>query len=732
MASGATVAEHRQRIVRAALLVVATGASWNSLIRDGSSLRLVLAAAVGLLIGLQFGGVRGWRTRGVVVALAIGGLAVLTAGSAGGGVVGSGWSARGVALREAGRVFGHGAFPTPTSAGILGVELGLLMVTAVVAALACRRSLTAVGATLAAVAYAWTLAPPAHPLPSGAILACALLVSVGGPGPERVRIAAGLVLAGVALAASVPLVSTASLVNWRTWSFTGGPAPASSVISFDQRYGQLDWPATPTVVLRVSAPLALPMRAAVLPTFADGRFTFDPNSPDDPLTVQGDRIILDAGASGGIEQRVTYSGSESAVVLAGGRPTSLSGPFKNATASTKDGAIRISPTLSSGSQYVVTTTSPDPGIAALASAAPLPADSADLQLDARTRVSIPAWRPGSRTLPARRFGVYSPVAELAGRTAAGATNEYEVVVRTEALLRERFEYREQPPTPVGDTPWLVDFVATTHQGFCQQFAGAMALMLRMDGIPARVAVGFTAGVPDSSGADYVIVDRDAHSWVEVFFPGYGWLPFDPTPGRSAPNRASVSSFGYSLKGLKLPSFGAPLPSRPVRPVRPGSAATTTPIPPTSPPGALAPPQHGTALWPWLIGLAGLMVPLFPGGVKYLRRRRRRLSGSATARTLAAGHEVSDLLRDLALPEPGGATGTERAAALHRRTGISAEAFYRCLGRARFGGGDVSETDADTAWAAHDELRAALRSGSSWPRWVAGLATPRSLRPPSLP
>lgn len=711
-------------------MVAATGVGWSSLIRDGSLLRLVLAAVVGLLIGLQFGGVRGWRARGGAMVLALAGLVVLTAGSAGGGVVGSGWSARGVALRAAGRVFGHGAFPTRISAGILGVELGVLIVTAVVAALACRRTLTAVGATLGVVAYAWTLAPPTHPLLNGAILAAALLAAVGGPGPARVRIAAGLSLAGVALAASVPLVSTASLVNWRTWSFTGGPAPASSVISFDQRYGQLDWPATPTVVLRVSAPLALPMRAAVLPNFADGRFTFDPNSPDDPLTVQGDRIILDAGASGGIQQRVTYTGAESAVVLAGGRPTSLSGPFKNATASTKDGAIRISPTLSSGSQYVVTTTSPDPGIAALASAAPLPAGSADLQLDGRTRVSVPAWRPNTRRLPAGRFGVYSPVAELAGRAAAGAANEYEVVVRTEALLRERFDYREQPPTPVGDTPWLVDFVATTHQGFCQQFAGAMALMLRMDGIPARVAVGFTAGVPDSSGKDYVIVDRDAHSWVEVFFPGYGWLPFDPTPGRSAPNRASVSSLGYSLKGLTLPSFGASLPARPVRPERPAPPAATTPIPPTSPPGA--PPKNGTAWWPWLLGLVGLSMPLLPGGVKYLRRRRRRRSGSATARALAAGHEVSDLLRDLALPEPAGGTGTACAAALHRRTGISAEAFYRCLGRARFGGSDVSETDADAAWVAHDELRDALRSGSSWPRWAAGLMTPRSLRPPSLP
>ena len=59
----------------------------------------------------------------------------------------------------------------------------------------------------------------------------------------------------------------------------------------------------------------------------------------------------------------------------------------------------------------------------------------------------------------------------------------------------------------------------------------MALMLRYLGIPARVAAGFSSGIYDEERKQWTVYDRDAHTWVEVWFNGYGWLPFDPTPGR---------------------------------------------------------------------------------------------------------------------------------------------------------------------------------------------------------
>ena len=61
----------------------------------------------------------------------------------------------------------------------------------------------------------------------------------------------------------------------------------------------------------------------------------------------------------------------------------------------------------------------------------------------------------------------------------------------------------------------------------------MALLLRMAGIPARVVTGFSTGATDTKTGEYIVRDFDAHSWVEVYYPGWGWITFDPTPGRLA-------------------------------------------------------------------------------------------------------------------------------------------------------------------------------------------------------
>jgi hypothetical protein len=83
--------------------------------------------------------------------------------------------------------------------------------------------------------------------------------------------------------------------------------------------------------------------------------------------------------------------------------------------------------------------------------------------------------------------------------------------------------------PLVISPPLVGFVTQTREGYCQFFAGAMALMLRYLGIPARVAVGFAGGTYSAKAHAWLVTDREAHAWVEVWFKGYGWLPFDPTP-----------------------------------------------------------------------------------------------------------------------------------------------------------------------------------------------------------
>ena len=125
---------------------------------------------------------------------------------------------------------------------------------------------------------------------------------------------------------------------------------------------------------------------------------------------------------------------------------------------------------------------------------------------------------------------YEPMWTEARRLTAKAGSPYEATVTIERWLRTvgGFQYDEHPPYS-GPAPPLVDFLERTKLGYCQQFAGTMALMLRYLGIPARVAVGFTSGT--WKDGKWTVTDHDAHAWVEAWFAGYGWLTFDPTPGR---------------------------------------------------------------------------------------------------------------------------------------------------------------------------------------------------------
>ena len=120
-----------------------------------------------------------------------------------------------------------------------------------------------------------------------------------------------------------------------------------------------------------------------------------------------------------------------------------------------------------------------------------------------------------------------------------ADNEWDATAAVESYLRSKpFKY-SQTTVYTGAEPVLAQFLLTKHSGYCQMYSGAMALVLRLHGIPARVVVGFTTGLQSPQGP-YVVTDHDAHSWVETYFPGWGWQEFDPTPTRHLPSGASMS------------------------------------------------------------------------------------------------------------------------------------------------------------------------------------------------
>jgi transglutaminase-like putative cysteine protease len=199
---------------------------------------------------------------------------------------------------------------------------------------------------------------------------------------------------------------------------------------------------------------------------------------------------------------------------------------------------------------------------------------------------------------------------------------------------------------------LERFLFETRRGYCEQFAGAFAAMARAIGLPARVAVGFTPGEQDDEGVFHVR-GLNAHAWPEVFLSGYGWVAFEPTPGRGIPNAE-----GYTG-----------IPEQQATPADPTTATTRPPTetttPPTSAPGSQEEPitepdevsgagaDDGPAVPPWLgrAALVALIPAVALGGwwaaLELIRRRRRARRRAAAAtpakRVLVTWAEVSEAL-----------------------------------------------------------------------------------------
>jgi transglutaminase-like putative cysteine protease len=135
-----------------------------------------------------------------------------------------------------------------------------------------------------------------------------------------------------------------------------------------------------------------------------------------------------------------------------------------------------------------------------------------------------------------------------------------------------FKYSLNPNVP-DTTAGLIEFLTRTRRGYCQQFAVAMAMLARMVGIPSRIAVGYTAGASRANGS-WTVSTADAHAWPELYFPGSGWLRFEPTPGGGDGGQATAVEPAYAQTASSGPgSNGTPRPAPGISPgVRSGSAS----------------------------------------------------------------------------------------------------------------------------------------------------------------
>ena len=158
----------------------------------------------------------------------------------------------------------------------------------------------------------------------------------------------------------------------------------------------------------------------------------------------------------------------------------------------------------------------------------------------------PGSGPNSAAARILEHSRYARMYRESQRLTAGEATPYDAVKAVEKWLQDNYSYSERVPTrPLP----LNGFLYEDERGYCQQFSGTMALMLRMAGIPSRVAAGFSPGSYNKDTREYRVRDLDAHSWVEVWFTGIGWVPFDPTPpispaeSQSAATAASAAASG---------------------------------------------------------------------------------------------------------------------------------------------------------------------------------------------
>lgn len=176
----------------------------------------------------------------------------------------------------------------------------------------------------------------------------------------------------------------------------------------------------------------------------------------------------------------------------------------------RNGALRLDSTLTPGTVYSV--------ISSRGAATPRELRQAEMD-DLLPRIEQYLQLPD--TIPQR-------VHDLAREITRSATNTYDKIKAIETYLKENFRYDIESPVPPEGHDAVDHFLFETDIGFCEQFASATTVMLRSLGIPARVVAGYAVGRRNPFTGLYEVRNSDAHTWVEVYFPRFGWYEFDPT------------------------------------------------------------------------------------------------------------------------------------------------------------------------------------------------------------
>ncbi len=142
------------------------------------------------------------------------------------------------------------------------------------------------------------------------------------------------------------------------------------------------------------------------------------------------------------------------------------------------------------------------------------------------------------------------IPELARQATKYAKTPFDKALAIENFLRNRYTYTLNLTGKPGDDP-LAHFLFETRGGHCEYFASSMVIMLRTLGIPSREVNGFLPGEYNDLGGDYIVRASDAHSWVEVYFPGMDWQVFDPTPAIAENDAGFLTRLGQYADWAQL-------------------------------------------------------------------------------------------------------------------------------------------------------------------------------------
>ena len=545
--------------------------------------------------------------------------------------------------------------------------------------------------------------------------------------------AASLVVAGATWASSATSVAREAALDWESWDLSGLASSKTTDVTFawDSDYEGVEFPPTKTVVFTVEGPeRAHYWRASTLDEFVGDHWLEQPGFfgriEEDDETLPTDRLTPRRALreANWLEQRIEVKALVDDRLAAAGTPIAVDVRRIGPVFRVSGGGLRRLDPLRAGQRYRVWSYAPDPAPRALAASEPTYPSEARRYLMLESRFA-PAFGTPARDGAMRRlisdpsyeaFAPYGSLYSTARRVTRDAGTPYETVLALENWFRLRGGFRYDESPPAADGPPLIAFVNRTRAGYCQHYAGAMTLMLRMLGIPSRVAVGFTSGKLEEGA--WVVTDHEAHAWVEVWFAGQGWVPFDPTPGRAtfggnysfaSDDEAAVAALDRGdLSGEENPREREVPDSADI--LRDAAASGD------GPPSLFGLALGGAALWVLLLGLG-----------KALVRRVRYLTRDPREAATASRRELEAYVRDQGIAVPASATLEDLRHIVGQHLGIDCRMYADAAGRARFGPPEECGRASD---AARKELRTLLRRVrfelSVWAR-LRGLVSLRSLR-----